>query len=143
MRKLWTELLSAKSEISSRRFVVLITSMYFILVSFTLPIIVYLFIIKERDQKVIEYSFNLLDKIIDYNFLIIAIGFGFITTSAFAQALITRFQAKVIGAIQGTPENMVVNQQVGEQNVSAEQVVNEQAQPPVEQAPPEGEQNPK
>lgn len=118
----FANLVSSNGEVSSRRVVVIITAINFTLFSIVFPVVMYGFIIRERNEKIILRSFDILDKQIDYQFWLMCVGFGFITTSAFAQALIMKAKAKVVSAVQGDDNpDTVINQDVENQTIDTGQ----------------------
>lgn len=121
IRRFLELLLAPNTLVSSKRFVIISLSVDFLILAFLLPIVVYGFIIKDRDPHIIDLSFALLNKVVDYTFLIIVIGLGIIGA---ADAIKMVMMGRVRVAENTPPENVTNVEHVDNQDIKTNTVVN-------------------
>jgi hypothetical protein len=110
MKKVFRHLLSSQSEISSRRFIVLITALNFVGFCTLVMVFIAFFVFKPREfaPSVVVNVFELMHKLVDYMFFLIVLGFGFITASAFIEVLLARLRTVgILSAFSGEKKTTV------------------------------------
>lgn len=127
MKSFLKALLSSTGEASSKRFVVVILSLFCCAVSFVLLWVLVLILVKAIpvSQANANQFFDLFDNVVLYSFGTMWIGLGFITASDFITVLTRKFDAKIVQAQTGTPD-VLVKQTIDTQNVTSDKPIDTQ-----------------
>jgi predicted membrane protein len=118
-------LISATSQESSKRFVVIVSIIVFLALFIVCIFLMILLMIKvlpgSTNALVVTRFFNLFDNVTYYAFFIICFGIGAVlitgTTSLLSQIFTKKAEAEVITAQKGAPDVVVQKQEVQNQNI--------------------------
>lgn len=97
MSNFWKSILSSESTNSSKRIVTLITALCFFIAQFLIIFIAFYVIFYTTKGKVDPELLGMLKQVLEYDFYIILSGLGFITAENFAQVILEKAKAQVLG----------------------------------------------